>query len=118
MGGRLVAWARLDDGFFGHRKTSRVWDRNPGAVGLWVLMISYCSKYETDGLVDKATVTRLSPVQCDRDEQIAALLDEGALHEHEDGFVVSDYLDYNPSREQLNEKRESDRLRKQKSRAQ
>jgi len=112
-----VAWARLDDGFFGHRKTSRVWDRNPGAVGLWVLMISYCSKYETDGLVDSATVTRLSPVQRDRDDQIAALLAEGALHEHEDGFVVSDYLDYSTSREQIQAKRDSDRDRKRKERS-
>jgi hypothetical protein len=111
-----MAWARLDDGFFGHPKTTRVWKQNPGAVGLLVRMISYCAKYETDGLVGTDTVEMLSGIQQERDAQIAVLLKEGALHEHEDGFVVSDYLDYNPSREQINEKREADRVRKQKAR--
>jgi len=109
-----VAWARLDDGFFGHRKTSRVWDRNPGAVGLWVIMISYCSKYETDGLVDKATVTRLFPDQSDRDDQISALLDEGAPDENEDGLVGSDYLAHQQSREKLHKKRATDWIHKTK----
>jgi len=112
-----VAWARLDDGFYSHEKTTRIWDRNPGAVGLWVMMISYCARYETDGFISARTVSRLSPVQRDRDEQTAALLKEEALLEHEDGFVVRDYLDYNASRELIETKREADRLRKKKERS-
>ena len=112
-----MAWARLDDGFYAHPKINRLWDREPSAVGLLALMISYCARYETDGYVDQATVERLSRIQRDRDAQVSALLAEGALHEHEDGFVVGGYLDYNPSRDQIQEKREADRLRKQKARS-
>lgn len=112
-----MAWARLDDGFFGHPQTIRIWNQSPGAVGLLVRMISFCAKYETDGFVSLDSVSMLSSVQQDRDAQIAVLVSQGALHEHEDGFVVSDYLDYNPSREQIQEKREADRVRKAKSRS-
>jgi hypothetical protein len=111
-----VAWARLDDGFFCHPKVTRVWDINPGAVGLWVRLISYCSKYETDGFVPEVTVAMLSPDLSERTAQLDALIEGRAIQRHEDGFVIRDYLDYNPSRAQIDEKRESDRLRKQKAR--
>lgn len=107
-----MAWARLEDGYFGHPKIVRIWDRNPAAVGLHARMITYCSKYETDGFVSQNAVEMLSRVEKDREQQIAALLAEKALHEHEDGFVVNDYLDYNYSHEQLEERREKDRERK------
>lgn len=111
-----MAWARIDDGFHDHPKITRIFDRNPGAVGLLVFAISYCAKHETDGFIHAGTVARLSPIQSDRDEQVSVLLEEGALHKHEDGFVVNGYLDYNLSREQIEEKREIDRERKRAAR--
>jgi hypothetical protein len=111
-----MAWARLDDGFFCHPKVTRVWDLNPGAVGLWVRLISYCSKYETDGFVPETTVAMLSPDESERSHMVKALIEGSALVRHEDGFVVQDYLDYNPSREQIAQKRESDAARKRKAR--
>lgn len=44
------------------------------------------------------------------------MIAEGALHEHEDGFVVNDYLIYNRSKEQIEAQRKEDRERKARSR--
>ena len=93
--------------------TALAWD---GAVALLVFCISYCAKHETDGFVHSGTVARLSPVQQDRDRQVGTLIAEGALHEHEDGFVVNDYLIYNRSKEQIEAQRKEDRERKARSR--
>lgn len=107
-----MAWARLEDGYFGHPKIVRIWDQEPGAVGLHARLITYCSKYETDGFVSRSALEMISGVEKDRKIQVEVLLVEGALHEHEDGFVVNDYLDYNYSHEQLEERRKADRDRK------
>ena len=111
-----MAWARIDDGFFCHPKVIRVWDENPGAVGLWVRLISYCSKYETDGFVTETALAMLSPDVSARSHMVKALIEGAALVAHEDGYVVQGYLDYNPSREQIAQKREADRVRKENSR--
>jgi len=107
-----MTWARLDDSFYDHPKTLRIWNRCPGAVGLHARAISWCAKHEQDGHLPAAIVESISPVQSDRDEQISALTGEGAWHENGDGFVIHDYLDYNPSREEVASKRRKDRERK------
>lgn len=112
-----MAWARLDDGFFCHPKVIKVWDDEPAAVGLWVRLISYCSKYETDGFVPESTVAMLSPKASERSHQVDALIRGAAVVKHEDGFVIQGYLDYNPSRAQITEKREADAARKRKQRS-
>ena len=111
-----MAWARIDDGFHDNPKIIRIFDQDPGAVALLVFCISYCAKHETDGFVHSGTVARLSPVQRDRDRQVGTLIAQGALHEHEDGFVVNDYLIYNRSKEQIEQQRKEDRERKARSR--
>jgi hypothetical protein len=112
-----VAWARLDDGFYDHPKITRVWRRCPGAVGLHARVIAYCARHETDGHILAEIVTGLSPLQRDREAQVKALIEEGLWYQGEDGFVIHDYLDYNPSREQINHKRAEDRERKRDQRA-
>lgn len=109
-----MAWARLDDSFYDHPKTLRLWDKCPAAIALHCRAICWCAKHEQDGLLPTAIVNTISPVQRDRDEQIKALTDEGAWHKDPrgDGYVIHDYLDYNPSKEEIAEKRRKDRERK------
>lgn len=109
-----MAWARVDDGFVDHPKILRIWNRCPGAIGLHVRAIAYCSKHLTDGYIPKVAVEVLSPVRSDRDEQIAALLEEEAWYEDGPGerFVIHDYEDYQPTRKEVVEKRKKDRERK------
>lgn len=115
-----MAWARIDDGFVDHPKVLRIWKRSPGAVGLHVRGIAYCSRHLTDGVIPAVAVESLSPVQSDRDEQIAALVEEGVWYRDEasESFVIHDFNDYHPTKEEVEAKREQDRERKRKERGQ
>lgn len=107
-----MTWARLDDSFYDHPKVLRLWSRCPAAIALHVRAMSWCAKHEQDGRLPKEVVEAISPVQSDRDEQIAALTDEGAWHKTEEDFVIHDFLDYNPSRQEIGDRKERDRERK------
>lgn len=109
-----MAWGKIDDGFYDHPKTVSLWRRNPGAVGLHIRGISYCAKHLTDGYIQHEIVNAMAPVQRDRDEMIQALIEEKTWYENgEEGFAIHDYLDWNPSKEEVLEKRRKDRERKQ-----
>lgn len=109
-----MAWARIDDGFVDHPKILQIWNRCPGAIGLHVRAIAYCSKHLTDGYIPAVAVASLSPVQSERDEQIEALIDGGAWYRDEgsETFVIHDFLDYQPTREEVADRRQKDRERK------
>jgi hypothetical protein len=88
-----MAWARLDDGFYGHPK---VLQAGLAATGLHVLAISYCSRYLTDGHVSTEFVRQTAGRSATK---LARNLVEAGLWECTDrGWIVHDYLDYNPSR--------------------
>jgi hypothetical protein len=103
-----MAWSRIDDSLHSHPKIMQVGN---AATGLFVRLISYSSQHLTDGFVP-ATVARtygtprLLGALCD-----ASLLvkidaksnqtSESHPHFHGPGYVIHDYLDYNPSREQV-----------------
>lgn len=114
-----MAWARIDDGFVDHPKILRIWNRCPGAVGLHVRAIAYCAKHLTDGFIPEVAVETLSPNQEAREEQVDALITEGAWYRDEGGetFVVHDFLDYQPTRDEVTDRRKKDRERKQRERA-
>ena len=109
-----MAWARIDDGFVDHPKVLRVWDKCPSAIGLHVRAIAYCAKHLTDGHLPRVAVETLSPVQRDRDEQIATLVEVGLWYQGEGGetYAIHDYEDYQPTRQEVTEKRRKDRERK------
>jgi len=115
-----MAWARIDDNFYDHPKVIRIWQRNPAALGLHVRAIAYCARHLTDGLIPAAAVESLSPLQRDREEQIAALVDEQAWYwdEGTETFAIHDFLDYNPTKADRDEQKEKDRDRKRRARNQ
>jgi hypothetical protein len=112
-----MAWAKFDDNFYDHPKVIKIWRRNPASLGLHVRAITYCSRHLTDGIIPAAVVESLSPLQRDREEQVAALIEEQAWYwdEASESFAIHDFLDYNPTRADLDEKREKDRERKRKA---
>lgn len=111
-----MAWARIDDGFYDHPKVIQLAEKQPAAGFLHVRAIAYCSKHLTDGLISKSMVASLVPVQRDRDEQIAALFETGLWFQNEetgpDHYGIHHYLDYQPSKDEVAEKRRKDRERK------
>ena len=93
-----MTWAKLDDGSHAHPKFLGL---NPAAIGLWCMGLSYCAS-QLDGLILSAQVPRLVATSPARARRLAcALVKVGLWDEDPNGFRMHDYLDYNPSREEV-----------------
>lgn len=113
-----MPWARLDDRFHDNRKIRALWKRSPGAVGLHVMAITYCSSHLTDGVIDEHFVEDRVPDGRTRRHMIAALVDLNLWHTlvvpdsypgcigTASGWILNDYLDYNPTRTEVVSRRE------------
>ena len=111
-----MSWGKIDDQFHAHRKAKIAWKGHPRALGLHLLAISYCAGHLTDGLVDREFVEEKIPVTRERNAATAALMDAGLWLEDEQGWRINDWLDYNPSRAEILEKRRADSERKARGR--
>lgn len=107
-----MTWTKLDDGFHSHPK---VLAAGLEAVGLHTLALSYSSQYLTDGHVGRAFVERHAGRRADR---LAQQLVDAGLWEPNGGdeWVIHDYLEFNPSREQITARRRADSNRKRSGR--
>ena len=90
-----MTWGKLDDGMAFHPKIVAAGN---AAVGAWARMISWCSQPLTDGRVPAA---RALVISNGGPAVIETLVAARLLDETEGGYAVHDYLDYNPSREQV-----------------
>jgi hypothetical protein len=91
-----MGWLRLDDAFGDHPKIAGLSDR---AFRAHVLGLLYCARYLTDGQVPKAK----GPTA-----RIASELERAGLWSStKRGWVIHDFLDYNPSRSETLAKRET-----------
>lgn len=104
-----MTWGKLDDGFWRHPKIRAASRRHPGSVGLLAMAISLSSEYETDGQVTEHDLEELCPRARLRRRLVGILVDCRLLDRGEDGrtFQIHDYLDYNPSRADLEEERKN-----------
>jgi hypothetical protein len=115
-----MGWARLDD-----QRTSNMKLLLAGFAprGLDEAAICLCARDETDGFVSDDALEWLARVHSSTIKQVqqlaARLVEVGRWQRDEErgGHWLHDYLEYNPSHEQEEERRESARLRKAKSRA-
>lgn len=103
-----MTWAKLDDQFPSHPKIVRV---GPEAAWLHVCAICYCARYLTDGFVPKEAVPTLSTLRqplrlADR------LVEERVWRDRGDQYELHDFLDYNPSREHVENERRLARERR------
>lgn len=106
-----MPFLNLDDNFADHPKVDALSD---GAFRLHVSALLYCSRNKTDGFVPMDRVPRLMPRY--RKAFLTELLD-GRLWYTRPGEQIEahDYLDWNKSREQIDNDRE--RIRKARSEA-
>lgn len=126
-----MAWVKLDDQFARHPKVLRA---GPLASWLHVCALTYCAQYATDGFVPHVAVNGLAdfsgikmpPFKGHRGRTVntpegldfvGELIDAGMWEEVEDGYRLHDYLDYNPSREQVEKERVEARARMNKVRS-
>lgn len=116
-----MGWVKLDDQFAHHPKVLRV---GPLSGWLHVCALTYCAQYLTDGFIPKAAVNSLADYSCLREEighvaegivgmdVLPPLLKHGLWTEVEGGYLIHDYLEYNPSRDDVLKKRRLDAERK------
>lgn len=119
--GRGVTWTRLDDAMGEHRKTRRLLRvAGLGTFGLHTLAILHSSRYLTDGFVERDYVEEtfdLSKTRTrDGERLLSALCEQGLWVPTDGGWTLHDYLDHNPSRSQVEERRRADSERKARGR--
>jgi hypothetical protein len=94
-----MPWFRLDDSFDTHPKVITAGNE---AVGLYIRCGTYAARHLTDGFVPRDTVLLYgSPALAD------ALVRVKLWHRARGGWTIHDYLDYNPSREAVENERKA-----------
>lgn len=106
-----MAWARLDDTFYPHPKVRRAGNE---AIGVHCRAISYSAGALTDGKIDRAWLSEVAGRSAAKVGR--ALVDSGLWELNGEGWVIHDYLEYNPSRAQVLEKRRAESERKARGR--
>lgn len=99
-----MTWVKVDDQFFRHPKARRA-----GKDGrmLYLTGLAYCTANFTDGHIH-ADALRLVAAEAEVRASTAKVLVEVGLWEVvEDGYVVHDYLEYQPSAEKMRAEREA-----------
>lgn len=103
----------IDDGFSENQKITTLSDK---AFRLHVHALVYCARNLTDGLISELALRLLTPNSTiSRPIRVVKdLVKAGLWDETEGGWQIHDYLHYNPSRLQMEEKRARARERKRK----
>lgn len=95
-----MSWVRLDDGFPEHPKISGLSDR---AFRFHVAALCYCARNLTDGVIDRKAVRIIGAVVGAKRPLglVQTLVNASLWGTCSDTFVINDYLDYNPSNDQV-----------------
>jgi hypothetical protein len=111
-----MPWARIDDNFFSHPKARKAW-REPRALGLHMLALSYCMAHGgKDGVIDQEFVEDQIPDDGERSNVTAALVRAGLWRDSDHGWEIHDFLEYNPSKADNEARRKAERDRKRDAR--
>jgi len=106
-----MTWLRIDDGFVEHERIDPLSDR---AFRLHLAALCHCARNLTDGHVTtkNVVVLRARANNANR-KHIDELLAAGVWEPNGDGYIIRDYLDYNPSADTVKDDRRkaADRMR-------
>ena len=95
-----MTWLRLDDSFYEHPKVVGLTD---AAFRLHVRGLCYCSRLTTDGFITDALMRQTFPRAA---QQTKELVSARLWTREQGGYRIHDFLKYNPSREEVESKRE------------
>lgn len=120
-----MAWVRIDDSFASHPKVVAA---GPLAMAMQVAALCYCNRELTDGFVPRAVARTLLDWQIEREDGrlfdvgvtcgmqgddvscswvIDVLVEAGMWEVVDGGYLIHDYLEYQPSRAQVESERAS-----------
>ena len=98
-----MSWVKIDDNFASHPKIVAA---GPMAGWLYICGLTYSARYLTDGFIPAKQVRLLADIESPA--TVAAKLVECGLWEPVDGgYMIHDYLKYNPSGVQVKRDREA-----------
>lgn len=116
-----MPYVQLDDQIANHPKILKA---GPEAAWLWACAIAYCQNHLTDGYVTSEVLHTMPGFKTGRQRQLAERLLEaikpggthGLLERRGEDYAVHDYLDRNPSKEVVLERRRKAAERKARER--
>jgi hypothetical protein len=109
-----MPWARLDDGFHGHPK---VRETSLAARGLFATGLSYCASYLTDGRLPASFMADHARGPLGKRALQELVVREWFQALDDGSYVIVGYLEWNPSREQVEAARDKERRKKADQRA-
>lgn len=111
-----MTWFAVDDSFHGHPKVADLEDGKhfATALALWTLAGSWCAHHLTNGRVPTAQLRKLVPFPATG--PAAELVRVGLWEEVVGGFQFRDWADYQPTKDEVEEKRAKGAARTRKSR--
>lgn len=104
----MMAWIKLDDQWMDHPKMIAA---GRDARDMWLASLTWCAKHLTDGYFHKnllhslASTAGVDVANCQ--EFASILLDVGLWDATENGYYVHDYLEYNPSKQDVIDTKEA-----------
>lgn len=104
-----MTWLKLDDGYPDHPKIQRLGDDYDRGVSLDLQAMCYAARNLTDGFIPRRVFAHQL-------ETIDRLVEVGRWEVVDGGYLIHDFLEYNPSREQVMRQRREWRVRQERSR--
>lgn len=108
-----MPWVKLDDQFPDHTKVIGLSDQ---AFRLHVTALCYCSAQLTDGRVTPLLTRRLTWFVTDSNAVTNELVTAGLWERDGEDYIIHDYLEYNPSAEQVKNARKANASRQKRHR--
>lgn len=102
-----MPWVRLDDQFHNNRKISLL---SANAFRLYVSALCWCSSNLTEGVIRSDELRSIAHVKR-VDHAAKELVGRGLWEELDQGWRIHDYLDYNPTRDQVRDDRAANAAR-------
>lgn len=112
-----MAWFKVDDGFPTHRKVLAIprGKRRLAAIGAWTLTGAWSAANGTEGRIPAHIIEEFGIPRSVVDDLVMSGLWHGD-HNTGDARQMHDFLDYNPSAEQVAADREASRERQRRAR--
>ena len=108
-----MAWFKVDDKLHSHKKTMKAGE----AMALWVIAGSWCADHMTDGFIPAYVAERLLPgAAVMADKLVEVDLWSVEVCDDEDGWRFNDWGDYQPTRSDVDARRERERNKKRRQR--